>query len=176
VMSPASSETVDQFRVRGKNCDPGHKIFSLTVVFCDLRHSSGVNAWKTGMPATTLAVAITARYLLMNPTVLTLPFSFMIALLVAKTGLIALNLPVDKIWLSSAVVLCTLLLYRRKLVELGAIATLAALAEMHAQAIGGSLISPDILLSVLIAIILLPASLDLMGLSAPTLSPRYDPH
>ncbi|MCZ6829249.1 MAG: hypothetical protein O7F73_06625 [Gammaproteobacteria bacterium] len=112
----------------------------------------------------------------MNPTVLSLPCSFMISLLVAKMALIALNLPIDITWLTCAVVLCTLLLCRRNLAELVVIAALAALAEMHAQDIGGAHISPDILLSVLVAIILLPISLDMMGLARPSLGPPSNSH
>ena len=112
----------------------------------------------------------------MNPTVLSLPCAFMISLLVAKMALIALNLPVDTIWLSCSVVLCTLLLCRRNLVELGLIAILAAFAEMHSLSQGGPHVSPDILLSVLIAIIVLPLGLDLMGLAAPKLGALLHSH
>ena len=107
----------------------------------------------------------------MNSTVLSLPCSFMIALLVAKMGLIGLNLPISTTWLSGAFVLCTILLYKRNLVELSLIAVLATFAEMHSFAIGGPQISPDILLSVLIAIIILPVSLDIMGVVTPNLGP-----
>ena len=112
----------------------------------------------------------------MNPTVLALPCSFMISLLVAKMALIALNLPVNTLWLTCSVVLCTLLLCRRNLAELGVIATLAMLAEMYSFSHGSSHISPDILLSVLIAVILLPLFLDLMGLAAPRLGPLLNSH
>ncbi len=107
----------------------------------------------------------------MNSTVLSLPCSFMIALLIAKMGLVSLNLPFSSIWLSGAVVLCTLLLYKRSLVELSVIAVLATLAEMHSFALGGPQVSPDILLSVLIAVIILPLALDFMGMVAPSLGP-----
>ena len=114
----------------------------------------------------------------MNPTVLALPCAFMISLLVAKTGLIALQLPVDPVWLTGAVLLCVFLLYKRTLVELGLITILAVLAEVHSLSSQTPSVSPDILLSVLVAIILLPLALNVMGLSSPRVKfgPRLKYH
>jgi hypothetical protein len=97
----------------------------------------------------------------------------MIALLVAKTGLIALSLPVDMLWLTGAVALSMLLLYKRSLLELALIAILATLAEVHAHTSGTPAVSPDVLLSVLVAIIILPLSLEVMGIEAPVLSSQH---
>ena len=101
----------------------------------------------------------------MNSIVLSLPFSFMIALLVSKVALIALNLPVEPVWVACSVVIGTLLLYKRNLVELGLIAVIAMFAEVHSTSMGNSAISPDVLLSLLIAIIVLPATLGMMGIA-----------
>jgi hypothetical protein len=103
-----------------------------------------------------------------NP-ILALPCSFLIALLVAKMALVGLHLPIDRLWLSGAVLSCMLLLYKRNLPELGLIAVLATLAE--SQSATSSAVSPDVLLAVLFAIIVLPATLELMGLAAPKLGP-----
>ena len=112
----------------------------------------------------------------MKSNLLSLPCALMIALLVAKTGLIALNLPIDIVWLTGAVGLSMLLLYKRNLLELALIAILAVLAEVHAHTSGSPTVSPDILLSVLIGIIILPLSLDLMGIEAPVFGPHYNLH
>jgi hypothetical protein len=109
----------------------------------------------------------------MRSNLLSVPCSFMIALLVAKTGLIALNLPVNVGWLSGAVAVSMLLLYRRNLLELALITILAVLAEVHSHAGGNPQISPDVLLSVLVAIILLPLSLDIMGVAQPEMGPLF---
>jgi hypothetical protein len=107
----------------------------------------------------------------MNSNLLSVPCSFMIALLVAKTGLVALNLPVDIGWLTGAVAVSMLLLYKRNLVELGLITALAVLAETYSQTGGDAQVSPDVLLSVLITIIILPLSLDIMGIAQPVMRP-----
>lgn len=108
-----------------------------------------------------------------NP-ILALPCSFLIAILVAKMALVGLQLPIDRLWLSCAVITCMLLLYKRNLPELALIAVLATLAE--SQSATGSMVSPDVLLAVLLAIIVLPATLELMGLAAPKLGPLLNSH
>jgi hypothetical protein len=91
-------------------------------------------------------------------------------------ALIALNLPVNTLWLGAAVVLCVLMLYKRNLLELALIAILAALAEMHSVTSGVPRVSPDILLAVLITVIILPSAMEFMGLAAPNLGRLVSSH
>ena len=63
--------------------------------------------------------------------------------------------------LMAVVLFCTCLLLGRNLIELAVIAVIAGIAHMDKLAIG---ISPDILLSLLITVILLPTAIRLMDL------------
>jgi hypothetical protein len=112
----------------------------------------------------------------MSSNLLSVPCSFLIALLVAKMGLVALNLPLNIGWLSGAVAAAMLLLYKRNLLELGLITVLAVLAEMHSHTGVDPQVSPDVLLSVLITIIILPLSLDIMGIAQPEIGSPFKSH
>jgi hypothetical protein len=63
-----------------------------------------------------------------------------------------------------AVIFCTILLIRRSILELGVIAALTAFAQLNAAALGNQYISEDIMLALLLVVIMLPSTMDVMGI------------
>jgi hypothetical protein len=100
----------------------------------------------------------------MKPIMISLPCSLVVALFVSRIGLSTLELPGNPQWLFFTVILCTILLYRRSIMELGVIAALTAFAQLNATGFGGERVSEDMLLAVLITIILLPTTLRIMDI------------
>jgi hypothetical protein len=100
----------------------------------------------------------------MNSMMISLPCSLAVALFVGRIGLATLGLPENPQWLLAAVVLCTILLFRRSVVELGFIAALTAFAQLNSAALGNQYIGEDMMLTLLLVIILLPSTVDLMGI------------
>ena len=95
--------------------------------------------------------------------VISLPCSLAVSLFVARIGLATLDLPENPQWLFGAILLCTILLYRRSVAELGFIAALTAFAQLNSAALGNQFISEDMMLALLLVIIMLPSTMDLMG-------------
>ena len=100
----------------------------------------------------------------MNSIMVSLPCSLVVALFVSRIGLSTLGLPGDPQWMFSTVLLCTVLLYRRSIMELGVIAALTAFAQLNAAGFGGQRVSEDMMLALLLSVILLPATLRIMGI------------
>ena len=100
----------------------------------------------------------------MKSIMISIPCSFVVALFVSRIGLSTLGLPGNLQWLFAAVVLCTVLLYRRSMLELGAIAALTAFAQLNAANLGNQVVSEDMMLALLLAIILLPGTMRVMGI------------
>ena len=100
----------------------------------------------------------------MNSILISLPCSLAVGLFVARIGLATLGLPENPQWLLAAIVFCTILLFRRSVVELGFIAALTAFAQLNSAALGNQYISEDMMLALLLLIIMLPSTIDLMGL------------
>jgi hypothetical protein len=95
---------------------------------------------------------------------ISLPCSLVVALFVSRIGLSTLGLPENPQWLLVAVLLCTILLFRRSMLELGVIAACTAFAQLNAAALGNQYINEDVMLSLLLLIILLPSTMDVMGI------------
>jgi len=95
---------------------------------------------------------------------ISLPCSLVVALFVSRIGLATLGLPENPQWLLVAVVFCTILLIRRSILELGVVAALTAFAQLNAAALGNQYISEDIMLSLLLVVIMLPSTMDVMGI------------
>jgi hypothetical protein len=113
------------------------------------------------------------KYKLMNSNPLSLPCSFLVATLVAKIALMTMNLPMNALWMLGSVVICAILLYKRNLVELGVISLIAVFAETHTSGVGVAGIPSDVMFSVLVSMILLPATLGMMGIAPPTFGPLF---
>ncbi len=100
----------------------------------------------------------------MKSIMISLPCSLVVALFVSRIGLATLGLPENPQWLLVAVVFCTILLIRRSILELGVVAALTAFAQLNAAALGNQYISEDIMLSLLLVVIMLPSTMDVMGI------------
>ena len=100
----------------------------------------------------------------MNSIMISLPCSLVVALFVSRIGLATLGLPENPKWLLLAVIFCTTLLSRRSILELSVIAALTAFAQLNAAALGNQFINEDIMLALLLVIIMLPSTMDVMGI------------
>lgn len=100
----------------------------------------------------------------MKSIMISLPCSLVVALFVSRIGLATLGLPENPQWLLVAVVFCTILLIRRSILELGVVAALTAFAQLNAAALGNQYIGEDIMLSLLLVVIMLPSTMDVMGI------------
>ena len=97
----------------------------------------------------------------------TIPASIIVGLLVGKLGLACLHMTPSTAWMATSVIICTLLLMRRSPLELGIMALISIMAEMHMRGIGSLQIPADVLLSIIISMILLPVGLNIMGMNNP---------
>jgi hypothetical protein len=95
---------------------------------------------------------------------ISLPCSLVVALFVSRIGLSTLGLPENAPWLLAAVLFCTVLLFRRSMLELGVIAALTAFAQLNSAALGNQYISEDMMLALLLVVILLPSTMEVMGI------------
>jgi hypothetical protein len=100
----------------------------------------------------------------MNSIMISLPCSLVVALFVSRIGLSTLGLPENPLWLLAAVLFCTVLLFRRSMLELGVIAALTAFAQLNSAALGNQYISEDMMLALLLVVILLPSTMEVMGI------------
>jgi hypothetical protein len=100
----------------------------------------------------------------MKSSMISLPCSLVVALFISRIGLATLGLPENPEWLFAAIILCTILLFHRSIIELVVIAALTAFAQLNAAALGNQYLNEDIMLALLLAIILLPSTMDVMGI------------
>lgn len=103
----------------------------------------------------------------MNSILFNIPASLIVGLLVGKLGLACLQMPMSTGWMATAVILCMILLLHRSVYELSALILFSIMAEMSLRGIGSFQIPTDVLLAIIISVILLPASLHIMGLHNP---------
>ncbi len=103
----------------------------------------------------------------MNSVLFSIPASIIVGLLVGKLGLVCLHMPSSTAWMATSVIFCTLLLVRRSPIELGTMALVSIMAEMHMRGVGSLQMPADILLAVIISMILLPVGLSIMGIHNP---------
>ncbi len=66
--------------------------------------------------------------------------------------------------LTAAVLLCTVLLFKRSLLELGLIVALTGMAQLNVAGAAVITVNPDIMLALLLTAIVLPTTLRTMGM------------
>ena len=93
-----------------------------------------------------------------------LPCSLAVSLFVARIGLATLDLPENAQWLLGSILLCTILLFRRSIVELGIIAVLTAFAQLNSAALGNRFLGEEMMFALLLMVIILPSTMDIMGI------------
>jgi hypothetical protein len=111
----------------------------------------------------------------MKPFLISLPFTVLTAAMISSLLLSCLQLPVVSGWLPAATSLFTVLLWQRNLVELMLIAIITGITHLSFEPGGNSLVSADMLLAMLIALVTLPAILGAMGIIVPSIGSGDSP-
>ena len=96
---------------------------------------------------------------------ISLPCSLVVSLLVADASIGILGLPREMAIQIGIVAISTMLLYERGLAELGVIGAISLFAQANAQGPGSQVVAPYIVLAVMMALILMPPVLRVMGMS-----------
>lgn len=100
----------------------------------------------------------------MKPSLLSIPCAFLLALLVSRITMQTLGISVSVEVFSGVVMIGTLLMFRRTLIELGVIALITGFAQMNVAGASQFTLNEDAVLAVLLAIILFPTAMRMMGM------------